>query len=119
MASGDLRVLTRGASGGPRAPRGAPDEVLRQAITALRILTQLVRIVPLALHQKRARVRGARRKDIKKEKVFFSFFISFVFSPLNMLQEVLLLLLSCFLIRMSHSGCLLLAFLFLCFLLVM
>lgn len=59
--SGDLQALGRGpgapgSPGGPKGSSGSPDELLRQSLTALRIATQLVRIVPLAMHQKRARL---------------------------------------------------------------
>ncbi|KAL8444413.1 hypothetical protein Emag_005508 [Eimeria magna] len=52
IGSGDLQTLRRR----PRAPPEAADDVLRQSLTALRIATQLMRVVPLALHQRRARV---------------------------------------------------------------
>ncbi|KAL8445396.1 hypothetical protein Emed_005663 [Eimeria media] len=52
IGSGDLQTLSRR----PRAPPEAADDVLRQSLTALRIATQLMRVVPLALHQRRARL---------------------------------------------------------------
>ncbi|OEH74112.1 uncharacterized protein LOC34622744 [Cyclospora cayetanensis] len=52
IGSGDLQSLSRR----PRAPPESPDDVLRPSLTALRVSTQLMRIVPLALHQKRARL---------------------------------------------------------------
>ncbi|KAL8430616.1 hypothetical protein ACSSS7_005835 [Eimeria intestinalis] len=52
IGSGDLQTLSRR----PRAPPEAADDVLRQSLTALRVATQLMRVVPLALHQRRARV---------------------------------------------------------------
>ncbi|CDJ58682.1 hypothetical protein, conserved [Eimeria maxima] len=69
LNSGDLFILFRGAprrgapSGGPRgAPTssGGPDDFLRELLTALRIATQVVRLVPLAMHQKRAKVNNYR-----------------------------------------------------------
>ncbi|CDJ35384.1 uncharacterized protein EMH_0072350 [Eimeria mitis] len=77
LNSGDIRVLFRGspgpslppegdaggppggAPGGPRGPRTspeAPDDFLRELLTALRIATQVVRLVPLAMHQRRAKL---------------------------------------------------------------
>ncbi|KAL8425297.1 hypothetical protein Efla_001679 [Eimeria flavescens] len=52
LGSGDLQTLSRR----PRSPPEAADDVLRQSLTALRVATQLMRIAPLALHQRRARV---------------------------------------------------------------
>lgn len=60
VGSGDLKTLSQR----PRAPPEAPDDVLRQSLTALRIATQLMRIIPLALHQKRARVRLQRNFSV-------------------------------------------------------
>ncbi|CDJ40180.1 hypothetical protein, conserved [Eimeria tenella] len=59
--SGDLQSLFR-ASRAPPVPRGtsgasgAADDFLRELMTTLRIVTQVVRLVPLAMHQKRAKL---------------------------------------------------------------